>query len=115
MDVRIVESLAMLAIGDGVLAALFPVEHCARWEAGPWAPMMGWFRQRPGLTRAVGVAGRWGSSSGAQFIEVPGAGLAEVNPGLRCVRSRLRSSAPSYAKYRAARPSQVQPSGSAGC
>ncbi len=56
MDVRIVESLAMLAIGDGVLAALFPVEHCARWEAGPWAPMMGWFRQRPGLTRAVGVA-----------------------------------------------------------
>lgn len=56
MDVRIVESLAMLAIGDGVLTALFPEEHCARWEAGPWAPIMGWFRQRPGLTRAFGVA-----------------------------------------------------------
>ncbi|MET1033938.1 hypothetical protein ACX8Z9_03170 [Arthrobacter halodurans] len=56
MDVRIVESLAMLKIGDGVMTALFPVEHCARWEFGPWAPAVGWFRERPGLTRAVGVA-----------------------------------------------------------
>jgi hypothetical protein len=56
MDVRVVESLAMAEIGDGVLTALFPVEHCARWEFGPWAPLMGWFKKRPGLTRLIGVA-----------------------------------------------------------
>jgi hypothetical protein len=56
MDVRIVETLVMLEIGDGVLAALFPVEHSARWEFGPWAPAVAWFTERPGLTRAIGVA-----------------------------------------------------------
>ena len=56
MDVRVVETVVMLEIGDGVLTALFPVEHCARWEFGPWAPIMGWFKDRPGLTRVVGVA-----------------------------------------------------------
>lgn len=56
MDVRVVESLVMLQIGDGVLTALFPVEHSARWEFGPWAPMMGWFKEHQGLTRAIGVA-----------------------------------------------------------
>ena len=43
MDVRVVESLVMAEIGDGVLTALYPVEHCARWEFGPWAPLLGWF------------------------------------------------------------------------
>ncbi|HKU04285.1 MAG TPA: hypothetical protein VJQ80_15870 [Arthrobacter sp.] len=56
MDVRVVESLVMAEIGDGVLTALYPVEHCARWEFGPWAPLMAWFKQRPGLTRILGVA-----------------------------------------------------------
>ena len=56
MDVRIVETLVMLEIGDGVLTALFPVEHYARWEAGPFAPVIAWFRECPGLTRALGVA-----------------------------------------------------------
>jgi hypothetical protein len=56
MDVRVVESVVMLEIGDAVLTTLFPVEHCARWEFGPWAPIMGWFKERPGLTRAIGVA-----------------------------------------------------------
>ncbi|KAE8763801.1 hypothetical protein [Georgenia thermotolerans] len=56
MNGRIVESLAMVAIGDGVLSVLFPVEHTARWEMGPWAPMLEWFRDRPGLVRALGAA-----------------------------------------------------------
>jgi hypothetical protein len=56
MDVRIVETLLMLEIGDGVLTALFPVDHFARWEAPPFVPVIAWFRERPGLTRAVGVA-----------------------------------------------------------
>jgi hypothetical protein len=56
MDARIVESLAMVAIGDGVLSALFPVEHTARWEAEPWAPFIAWFTERPGLVRVMGVA-----------------------------------------------------------
>ena len=56
MDVRIVETLVMLEIGDGVLTALFPVDHFARWEMEPFVPVIDWFRERPGLTRAVGVA-----------------------------------------------------------
>lgn len=73
MDVRVVESLVMLEIGDGVLTALFPVEHCARWEFGPWAPIMGWFKQRPGLTRAFGVAQIVGATAvAAGLSKTPG-------------------------------------------
>ncbi|MCM0618027.1 hypothetical protein MOD31_18545 [Paenarthrobacter sp. TYUT067] len=73
MDVRVVESLVMLQIGDGVLTALFPVEHCARWEFGPWAPLMGWFKKRPNLTRALGVAQVAGMVAvSASLSKVPG-------------------------------------------
>ncbi|MCY1159547.1 MAG: hypothetical protein MOP51_2572 [Citricoccus sp.] len=73
MDVRIVESLVMLKVGDGVLTMLFPVEHLARWEFGPWAPMMAWFRQRPGLTRAIGAAQVVGSLAvAASLSKTPG-------------------------------------------
>lgn len=57
MHVRIAESIALVTIGDGVLAALFPARHAARWRVGP-SPLrraMSVFEERPGLTRAVGA------------------------------------------------------------
>ena len=35
MKVVLAESVAMMAIGDGVLGVLFPVQHSTRWEFGP--------------------------------------------------------------------------------
>ena len=56
--VLVAESVAMTAIGDGVLAALFPVQHIERWDFGPqaWRAYLHWFVEHPGLSRALGVA-----------------------------------------------------------
>lgn len=56
--VCVAESLAMMAIGDGVLAAVFPVQHVERWVFGPkaWRAYLHWFSERPALTRVLGVA-----------------------------------------------------------
>jgi hypothetical protein len=45
-------------IGDGVLAALRPREHCLIWLRGPrvWEEMVQWFADRPQLTRVFGLA-----------------------------------------------------------
>ena len=55
--VLVAESLAMMAIGDGVLAAVFPVQHIERWDYGPkaWRAYLHWFIERPGLCRVLGV------------------------------------------------------------
>ena len=57
MKVLIVESAAMLAIGDGVLGALFPVQHSTRWEFGPepWRNFMRMWAKHPELTRAISL------------------------------------------------------------
>jgi hypothetical protein len=58
VQVRIAESIALVTIGDGVIAALFPARHAARWMIGP-APVrrvVAMFVEHPGLMRAVGVA-----------------------------------------------------------
>lgn len=58
MRTRIAESIAVVTIGDGVVAALFPSRHAARWEIGP-APVrraVSVFVERPGLMRVVGIA-----------------------------------------------------------
>lgn len=57
MRVLVAESIAMSAIGDGVLAALFPTEHIRRWDYGPeaWREFLHWFIERPTLTRVLGV------------------------------------------------------------
>ena len=58
MRVLVGESLAMMAIGDGVLAAAFPVQHVDRWTLGPkaWRAYLRWFSDHPGLTRVAGAA-----------------------------------------------------------
>ena len=57
MKVVIAESVAMVAIGDGVLGALFPVQHCTRWDIGPepWRKCMRKFANHPQLTRTIGI------------------------------------------------------------
>ncbi|MUN64623.1 hypothetical protein GMA12_15985 [Kocuria sediminis] len=58
MQVRIAESIALVTIGDGVIAALFPARHAARWMIGP-APVrrvVAMLVEHPGLMRAAGVA-----------------------------------------------------------
>ncbi|MGP4032087.1 hypothetical protein [Pseudarthrobacter sp. 1C304] len=55
MKVVLAESVAMMAIGDGVLGVVFPVQHSTRWEFGPepWRKCMRMWAEHPGLTRAV--------------------------------------------------------------
>ena len=57
MKVVLAESVAMMAIGDGVLGVLFPVQHSTRWEFGPepWRKCMRMWADHPGLTRAVSL------------------------------------------------------------
>jgi hypothetical protein len=58
MQARIAESIALITIGDGVIAALFPARHAARWVIGPEPVrrVLSVFVEHPGLMRAVGVA-----------------------------------------------------------
>ena len=57
-DRRVKESLALVMVGDGLLAAAGPVRHCMLWQRGPsgWRRMVAFFAERPALTRAVGLA-----------------------------------------------------------
>jgi hypothetical protein len=54
---RAKECLAMLMIGDGVLALVEPRRHVAVWESGPpwWRAMTEPFASRPGLLRCLGA------------------------------------------------------------
>ena len=56
---RVLESLAMLTIGDGLLAVLQPRRHVLLWESGPrvWRNSIRPFIRNPGLTRLLGVVG----------------------------------------------------------
>jgi len=56
---RMKECLAMLMIGDGVLAIVEPRRHLRVWEGGPsrWRQLVGPLANRPNLTRGLGVAG----------------------------------------------------------
>jgi hypothetical protein len=55
---RIGEIVGMLAVGDGLIAALEPERHMRLWGGGPaaWDRTVQAFAARPMLTRAVGVA-----------------------------------------------------------
>ncbi|WP_346925635.1 hypothetical protein [uncultured Arthrobacter sp.] len=57
MKVILAESVAMMAIGDGVLGVVFPVQHATRWEFGPepWRKGMRMWADHPDLTRAVSL------------------------------------------------------------
>ena len=54
---RMKELLAMLIIGDGIIALLFPRRHCLLWKFGPqpYRDLMQEFAARPGMTRLLGA------------------------------------------------------------
>jgi hypothetical protein len=54
-----IEVIAMLAIGDHVLAIISPTRHISLWLGGPrwWDRICEAFVRRPTLTRVLGIAG----------------------------------------------------------
>lgn len=52
------EMLAIVMVGDGVIALTQPRRHMQLWNAGPepWRNLVSYFEERPLLTRAVGLA-----------------------------------------------------------
>ncbi len=54
---RVKECVAMMMIGDGVLALVEPRHHLAVWRNGPpwWRAMVDPFAARPNLTRCLGA------------------------------------------------------------
>lgn len=55
---RLLEVGALLMIGEGAMALLFPERYLALWEIGPerFRALMEDLERRPGLTRAIGAA-----------------------------------------------------------
>jgi hypothetical protein len=53
------ETIAMMMIGDSVLALISPTRHVGLWLGGPrwWERTCSPFVRRPGLTRLAGLAG----------------------------------------------------------
>jgi hypothetical protein len=58
IDPRVKELAAMMLIGDGVLALMYPRQHALLWKIGPQAfkNFMQAFADRPGLTQLLGAA-----------------------------------------------------------
>lgn len=54
---RFVETLAILAIGDGCIEILAPREHSRLWVVGPSSirRIANWFAERPNYMRGLGV------------------------------------------------------------
>ncbi|HEX5283439.1 MAG TPA: hypothetical protein VFW30_04915 [Bryocella sp.] len=50
--------MAMVLIGDGIMALVNPRNDAKAWKKGPllWQTVMQGLSKRPGLTRAIGVA-----------------------------------------------------------
>jgi len=55
---RVLESVAMIMIGDGVLGLLEPRRHVLLWRSGPrfWRKTLTPFARRPGLTQLFALA-----------------------------------------------------------
>ena len=50
------ELLAMMMIGDGLIASLRPRSHLRLWRAGPWRRIVLEMERRPALSAALGAA-----------------------------------------------------------
>jgi len=55
---RIKETLAILVIGDGVIALVWPSEHSLLWEVGPEGArkVARFFAENPNYLRLIGAA-----------------------------------------------------------
>ena len=58
MNRRLLETLGMLLIGDGILSLIAPKRHCLLWEVGPelCRELIDEFAEHPAATRVVGAA-----------------------------------------------------------
>jgi hypothetical protein len=54
---RLRDLVAILLVGDGVLAVMAPQRRMRRWLIGPswFRELVGWFERRPNLSRALGL------------------------------------------------------------
>ena len=77
---RILETIGMLMIGDGVLGVVEPEKHCRLWQRGPdmWQRMIEPFVHHPGWTRVFGTVevglGMWLASRQRPEMELPARG-----------------------------------------
>jgi hypothetical protein len=84
---RIKETVAMLMIGDGLLALAEPERHCQLWMAGPrfWQKAVEPFVEHPPLARTMGalelVAGFWLASR--QYVKQPRHSTQRAGTSLR--------------------------------
>lgn len=75
---RLKELLALAMIGEGVVAMLYPRQHALLWRVGPrpLRGLVGWFADRPRLTRAMATAevgaGLWLATSQLAPAALPG-------------------------------------------
>ena len=54
---RLLETVEMAMIGDGMLAAAAPQRHSLLWAtSGRFGKLMHWFAARPSVVRALGIA-----------------------------------------------------------
>lgn len=55
---RLLETFAILTIGDGLIEILAPREHSRLWSVGPpfARRIAGWFAENPNVMRTLGVA-----------------------------------------------------------
>lgn len=90
---RIKETVAMMMIGDGLLALAEPERHCQLWMAGPqfWQRAVEPFVENPPLARALGavelVAGFWLASR--QYVEEPRRSTQRIRTSLRSAAREL--------------------------
>lgn len=56
---RLLETAAMMVIGDSMLSVVAPKQHVELWNSGPslWKRACEPFVRHPNLTRALGIAG----------------------------------------------------------
>lgn len=96
---RIAETVAMLAIGDGLLCAVRPEQHTGLWLRGPdwWRRTMEPFVDHPNVTRVLGLAGIgfgvWLASRqwAAADREAAGRGAGALGRAARRSADRVRS------------------------
>lgn len=83
---RVLETAAMMIIGDSVLAMLAPRRHVGLWAEGPawWERTSAPFLRRPQMTRLLGLAGL---GLGVWLARRSESGVA---PRLSRYKSRLR-------------------------
>ncbi|HWS81497.1 MAG TPA: hypothetical protein VN178_10775 [Rubrobacter sp.] len=55
---RLMETFAILTLGDGIIAVIFPTEHSLLWEFGPARvrKIARFFAENPNLMRLLGAA-----------------------------------------------------------